>query len=139
MGGVVDTSVFAACERKGWNAKQTISYILQVVSEPMVLSPVVAAELVEGIYRARTAQEADLRQGFVRDIFQAWPPMPFTQGTAWIAGRIRGEQAVAGNTLPVADSLIAATAFELGYAIVTLNVRDFSRIPSLRVIPFMRP
>jgi tRNA(fMet)-specific endonuclease VapC len=139
MGGVVDTSVFAACERKGWNAKQTIAHVLQVVPQPVLLSSVIAAELIEGIYRARTPQESDLRRAFVSDIFQAWPPIPFTQETAWIAGRIRGEQSLLGNTLPAADSLIAATALEFNNAIVTLNIRDFERIPGLRVIAFKRP
>jgi tRNA(fMet)-specific endonuclease VapC len=139
MGGVVDTSVFAACERKGWNAKTTIAHLLSVVPGPILLASVVAAELVEGIYRAQTPQEAHLRRAFVSDIFLAWPPINFTQETAWVAGRIRGELGRLGNTLPVADSLIAATALEFNHAIVTLNFRDFVRIPGLQVIAFQRP
>jgi tRNA(fMet)-specific endonuclease VapC len=95
--------------------------------------------LVEGIYRAQTPQESDLRRAFVSDIFLAWPPINFTQETAWLAGRIRGEQGRLGNTLPSADSLIAATALEFDHAIITLNIRDFDRIPGLRVIAFKRP
>jgi predicted nucleic acid-binding protein len=59
--------------------------------------------------------------------------------TALIAGRIRGEQGSAGNTLPTADSFIAATALELHCAVITLNVKDFIRIPDLQVIAFLRP
>jgi len=139
MGGIIDTSVFAACERKGWNAKRTIAHIFNVVSEPVILSSIVATELIEGIYRAHSADSTELRRAFVQDIFRACPPIPFTGDTAWIAGRIRGEQAGVGNKLPIADSFIAATALELDYPIVTLNIRDFNRIPGLHVTPFTRP
>jgi tRNA(fMet)-specific endonuclease VapC len=139
MGGVIDTSVFAACERKRWSAKATITHILQTVHGPVVLSAVVAAELTEGIYRAKSAHESGVRTAFVHDIFQAFLPVSFTKATALIAGQIRGEQGSAGNTLPTADSFIAATALELHCAVITLNVKDFIRIPGLQAIPFLRP
>jgi tRNA(fMet)-specific endonuclease VapC len=139
MGGVIDTSVFAACERKGWSAKATITHILQTFHGSVILSAVVAAERTEGIYRAKSAKESSVRTAFVHDIFQAFPPVPFTRATALIAGQIRGEQGSAGNTLPTADSFIAAAALELNYAVVTPNVRDFMRIPGLQVIAFLRP
>jgi len=139
MGGVVDTSAFAACERKGWNATQTLEHLSQVSGGALILSSIVAAELIEGIFRARTVEQAAARRFFLLDLFHAMPPLPFTQETAWIAGQIRGEQGKIGNTLPLADSLIAATALELDYAVVTHNLRDFQSIPGLRIVAFAKP
>jgi hypothetical protein len=51
-----------------------------------------------------------------------------------IIARIGAEQAVKGITLPLADLIIGACALELGYAIATVNVRDFNRIPGLNII-----
>lgn len=76
------------------------------------------------------------RSRFVNDILSILPIIPFTTETAWIAGRIRGEQAAIGNTLPIADSFIAATALQLNYSLITNNAKDFIRIPGLKVLPF---
>jgi predicted nucleic acid-binding protein len=56
-----------------------------------------------------------------------------TATTAEILARIGGEQAAKGVNLPLADLIIGACAIELGYAIATSNLRDFSRIPGLEV------
>lgn len=52
---------------------------------------------------------------------------------AELARRIEGEQAAHGITIAFEDLLIGATALHLGYAVVTLNVGDFQKIPSLSV------
>ena len=39
-----------------------------------------------------------------------------------------------GLNLPLGDLTIGATAVELGYAVDTSNLRDFNRIPGLRVV-----
>jgi predicted nucleic acid-binding protein len=56
------------------------------------------------------------------------PIHPVTESAAEIIGRVGAEQAAKGIILPLADLIIAACALELGYAIRTINVRDFNRI-----------
>ena len=56
-----------------------------------------------------------------------------TEATAEIAARVGGEQASKGINLPLADLLIGACALELGFAVGTSNIRDFGRIPGLRL------
>lgn len=41
-----------------------------------------------------------------------------------------------GITIDAHDMLIAATAVQYGYPVLTGNVSDFSRIPHVLVIPF---
>ena len=49
-------------------------------------------------------------------------------------GRIEGQQAVRGISLPFEDLAIGVTALELGFEVATLNVRHFQMIPSLKIV-----
>ena len=51
-------------------------------------------------------------------------------------GALRESTARTGRTLPVVDSLIAATALEHGFAVVTRNVRDFQDVGVRLVDPW---
>jgi predicted nucleic acid-binding protein len=126
MGIAVDTNVFTICERKRWTGIQIATHIADLYpNEGVVIPCIAAAEMIHGIYRATTPAERNRRESFVELLLSAYPVVPFTVTTARIAGRIRGEQAQLGNTLPLGDSLIAAMAIELDYAILTHNVKDF--------------
>jgi tRNA(fMet)-specific endonuclease VapC len=58
---------------------------------------------------------------------------PYTRETALIAAKIDGEQQNRGIIIPFADLLIGATALEVGYTLLTVNIRHFQRIPGLSV------
>ena len=60
---------------------------------------------------------------------------PVTSKTAWLMGRIEGQEAAKGNVLPFNDLMIAVAAIEQGYGVLTGNLRHFKRIPGLNVIP----
>jgi predicted nucleic acid-binding protein len=49
-------------------------------------------------------------------------------------GRIDAEQQMKGIRIPIQDLLIGVTALDLGYAVVTGNVRHFKIIPNFIVI-----
>ena len=74
------------------------------------------------------------RRHFLDELKATIPVHPVSVVTAEIMARIGGEQAPKGINLPVADLAIAACALELGFAVGTGNLRDFSRIPDLHVI-----
>ena len=59
---------------------------------------------------------------------------PVTLEIAQLAGRIEGEQAALGISIPFEDLLIGATASHLGYGVATLNVRHFRLIPGISVV-----
>jgi predicted nucleic acid-binding protein len=63
----------------------------------------------------------------------AVPPHPVTVAAALHAGRIDGESRSKGIRIPLSDLLIGVTALELGYAVVTHNVRQFRLMPNLAV------
>ena len=58
---------------------------------------------------------------------------PITTPIAFRAGKIDGSLQAKGLTIALGDLLIGTTALELGYAVVTHNVRHFQMIPNLIV------
>jgi predicted nucleic acid-binding protein len=101
---------------------------------PIVLSALTLAEIGHGIYRAKTPELRERRRRFLDYCKTKLPIHHLTEATAEIIARVGGEQADRGINLPLGDLIIAACALELGYAVGTGNLRDFSRIPGLTVI-----
>jgi tRNA(fMet)-specific endonuclease VapC len=64
----------------------------------------------------------------------ALPSHPVSASLAVRAGEIDGENHARGVRLPLSDLLIGITAMELGYSVMTANVRHFQMIPGLNVI-----
>lgn len=134
LGLVLDSSVLIAAERRNRTAAQAVEGVLQAIGEiPIVLSAITVAEIGHGIYRANTQEFRDRRRAFLNELKATVPIHPITEAPAEIAARVGGEQAGKGINLPLADLLIGACALELGYAVGTGNLRDFGRIPGLRL------
>jgi predicted nucleic acid-binding protein len=134
LGLVLDSSVLIAAERRNRTAAHAVESVLLAIGEvPIVLSAISIAEIGHGIYRANTPELRDRRRDFLDELKATVPIHPITEATAEIAARVGGEQAGKGVHLPLADLLIGACALELGYAVGTSNMRDFGRIPGLRL------
>lgn len=87
-------------------------------------------EVLQGLHIAGSAKLFRLFERVLKDRIAL---LPFTAEEAALyselqAGAIRG-----GNTRPVIDLCIAATALRHGLALATLNAKDFQDIPGLRV------
>jgi predicted nucleic acid-binding protein len=96
---------------------------------------VTIVELTHGVQRAGTEERRQRRQAFVDELIRDVPVHPVTIETARIAGRIEGDQAAQRATTAFEDHLlIAATALQLGFGVVTANVRHFEQIPGLKVV-----
>lgn len=135
LGIVLDSSVLIAAERRNLKPDQVIEDVEKILGElPIVLCSLTVAEVGHGIYRTNTQTTQDRRRAFLNDLKATVPIYPVTEATAEIIAKLGGEQAARGINLPLADLIIGACALELGYAIGTSNVRDFNRIPGLKVI-----
>jgi predicted nucleic acid-binding protein len=137
LGLVLDSSAVIAAERK----QQLITEFLKAIFAAhgpvdLSLSPVTVAELVHGIYRARTPAVSQRRREYVEELVSLVPVYPVTNQTAWLMGQLEGEEAARGNLLPFNDLMIAVAAIEQGYAVLTGNLRHFQKVPGLRVVPF---
>jgi len=135
MGLILDSSVVIAAERRGENVAQMLKQIVAATGDQRaVLSSIGLTELVHGIYRAQSAAALNRRDSFIRELLSVVEVYPYTKETALLAGKIDGEQQGRGITVPFSDLLIGATALEVGYLLLTVNVRHFRLIPSLTVV-----
>ena len=135
MGLILDSSILIAGERSGESVREILMRIQAAQGETeSSLSAVTIVELTHGIYRAKTDADRERRRVFTEELCRDIPVFPVTLEIAQLAGRIEGEQAARGVNISFEDLLIGTTALHLGYAVATLNVRDFRRIPDLSVI-----
>ncbi len=135
MGLILDSTVVIAAERRGHTVRQILEQIHTAYGEAEIgLSVVTLVELTHGVYRAKLEERRHRRQAFVDELIRDIPVHPVTVRTARLAGQIEGEQAEHGVSIAFEDLLIAATALNLGFGIVTANVRHFQAITGLRVV-----
>jgi predicted nucleic acid-binding protein len=137
LGLVLDSSVVIDAERK----KQPVADFIEAIlaahgAVDLSLSPITVAELVHGIYRARTPEASQRRREYIEELVSLVPVHPVTNRTAWLLGKIDGQEADRGNVLPFNDLMIAVAAIEQGYAVLTVNLRHFQKVPDLTVVPF---
>src|SRR3954452_21656461 len=94
------------------------------------LSSVVKAELLYGARKSgRTAENLRLLERF----FETIASLPFDDRCAEDYGVLREELERAGTLIGPNDLLIAASARAHAAILVTNNVREFSRVPDLRI------
>jgi tRNA(fMet)-specific endonuclease VapC len=94
------------------------------------VSSITEAELEYGA--EHSAAPGRNRAALVR-LLALLPPQPFTSAAAAVYGRVRHELETAGHPIGPLDTLIAAHALQLGLTLVTGNIREFRRVPGLRV------
>jgi tRNA(fMet)-specific endonuclease VapC len=135
MGLILDSSVVIAAERRGETVGKLIEQIIaETDDQEAALSAIGLTELVHGIYRARTEEIRVRRESFVNELLEVLTVYPYTKDTAMLAGKLDGEQQALGIVIPFADLLIGVTALTIGYSVLTVNPRDFRRIPGLSVV-----
>ena len=127
MGFLIDTSVLIDLER----GARSIEPHLQSVTD--FLAAVSASELLHGVHRANTAARRARREAFVENILRTLPILDFDLSVARVYAQIWADLRAAGFTLGAHDLQIAATAVRYDLTILTANIRDFSRVESLRI------
>ena len=99
------------------------------------ISSVTASELHYGI------QKSLHRERNVEALAHILAPLeihPFGAAEAETHGRLRAELERTGRSIGVFDTMIAAHALALGVVMVTGNIREFSRVPGLRIENWLR-
>ncbi|HXB02298.1 MAG TPA: type II toxin-antitoxin system VapC family toxin [Opitutaceae bacterium] len=93
------------------------------------LSVIVVAELEYGAAKAKSPKQHGRLQGLTATL----PHEPFQLADAAEFGRLRALLEQQGEMIGPLDLLIAAQALRLGATVVTHNVREFRRVPRLKV------
>lgn len=87
-----------------------------------------------GVYRANTEERKMKRSAFVEHIISSITSLPFQEEEARIYAQILALLYNKNISLGAHDLMIGATAIANGYAVLTANENDFTRITGLEVI-----
>ena len=127
LGTLADTSILIRGERAG---ESPSSFATQANG----IAAITASELLHGVHRADPARRLT-REHWVEELFQSMLIVPLDLTIGRVHARLWAELSAGGNRIGPHDMLVAATALALGWSLATLNLRDFSRVPGLSLVP----
>ena len=99
-----------------------------VKSDRLQMSAISCFELLSG---AREGKRGDN----IRRFAAAIPVVPLDRGAAEASAVVRQELTKSGNTIGMADSLIAGIALANGLPLFTRNRKHFERVEGLQLLP----
>lgn len=101
------------------------------------LSAITLGEIQQGVSRLPVSARRQRLQAWLDDDLRtrfAGRVLSVDASTGLLWGDLRSRTAQAGHTLPVLDSLIAATALARQLTLVTRNQADFAAVPGLQLV-----
>ena len=94
------------------------------------MSVITLLELTYGAFKSQRVAENLAR---LEQIQIQVPPQPLDAAVARTYGRIRADLQRKGEMIGAYDLMIAAHALSLGLTLVTNNLREFRRVPGLKL------
>ena len=135
MSYLIDTNIISELRKQDRADPNVQAWYAGTAGEDLYLSVLVLGEIRQGIERARRrhADKAAALEIWLRQVKEAFGPriLPITLSVAEEWGRLNR-----GRTLPVVDSLLAATARVHGLTLVTRNVADIAKTGVACLDPF---
>ena len=130
MGVLIDTSILIAHER---GQLDVAARVHRREDEEFFLSVISASELLHGVYRALNPAIRSKRLAFVEAVLSALPLLAIDIGVARVHAALWSTLAQKGQMIGVHDSWLAATCIAHDLTLVTANIREFNRVPGMRV------
>lgn len=109
---------------------KALSFLAALPAREIAVSTVVRAELYVGANQSKDAARGLWK---IDELLSPFEDVPFDTAAAFHYGTIRAAMESMGNLIGRNDLLIAATALAHGATLITRNVREFERVPGLRV------
>ncbi len=130
MGLIIDTSVLVRVERSG----QPIDFTPYASHGAVFISAITVSELLVGVHRADSDARLIRRSTFVEGVIDRIPVRDFNAEIARVHAILFADLSRTGRLIPAHDLIIAATAVCYDSALLTADMRDFQRVPGLRVL-----
>ena len=130
MGILIDSNVLIGLERKGADLS---SRIRGREEEEVFISVISASELLHGVRRATSPKVRANRFAFVEAVLSSFPLLDIDLATARSHAELWSQLEQRGEMIGVHDSWLAATCLAHGLKFATLNVREFARVPGLKL------
>ena len=121
---LIDTSIIIEYVRKKNKAK-TILYKLYKSYDELFISSITVFEIFVGV----NIKNVNL----INQLFEGFRILPFDLTIAKIASQVYNELKSQNKIIEFRDIFIAATAIGNSLSVVTLNTKDFERIPNLEL------
>jgi tRNA(fMet)-specific endonuclease VapC len=132
VGLIIDTNVLIRAER---DARSDL-FAPYVEHGNAYISAITVSELLVGVHLANSEARRNQRSAFVEGLISLFSVLDFTADAARIHAGLYASLRQRGELIGAHDLIIAATALQHGFAVLTGNEREFNRIPGLKVIAF---
>lgn len=136
MGLIIDTTLFVESERAtGSVSGLKSSALLRRTGESLFgISTITLTELTYGQWLAGWGMEERKRERILRELRDNFAVFSMDERIAIRAGRLNYVLRNKGWTTGLADLLIASTALDFGFGVVTHNVKHFENFPDLKIV-----
>lgn len=131
MGILIDASILIGWERGGIDLTSQISR--RGEDEAVFLSAITVSELLHGVHRASDPVRRARRSIFVEGVVDHLPLLNIDLPTARAHAELWSGLAATGKLVGAHDLWLAATCLAHDLTLVTMNLREFNRIPGLAV------
>ncbi len=132
MGVVIDTTLLLEAERGSGRFEDLLRSWGEV---PVGIAAITASELLHGCLRGPDPGTRARRSAFVEALIAIIPVWPFGLPEARRHADLWAHLAANGTRMGPNDLIVGATALARGYAVATLNPREFARVPGLSLVP----
>jgi tRNA(fMet)-specific endonuclease VapC len=109
--------------------EDTAAHFARVRPGDVAISSIALAELAFGAFKSGSPRNQERLQVFISPL----TIVSFDSDAAMVYGDLRYTLQRAGTPIGPMDMLIAAQALALDLTLVTNNVREFKRVPALRI------
>jgi tRNA(fMet)-specific endonuclease VapC len=128
---ILDSSVLIAWERGKFDLN---ALLLKSGGGDVAIASITASELLHGVERAPSEAVRTRRSQTVEGLLEILPTIPFGISEARVHARLWAALASKGRMIGPHDLLVAATCVAHAHALATLNVKEFKRVPGLRIL-----
>jgi predicted nucleic acid-binding protein len=126
----MDASVLIAFERGDLDLDR---FVRGREDTGVLCSVITASELLHGVHRATSAAGRARREAWVEAVLSRLPLLDVDLAAARTHARLWAELAAVGKIIGAHDLWLGSQAIAAGHIMVTVNVRDFRRVPGLDV------
>lgn len=130
VGLLIDTSTLIDAERGRIAFERHLEHY---GDERVFLSVITVSELLHGVHRATQPEVQAKRSAFVEALLQRFPIVPIDVAIARAHAQLWAALEAQGTRIGAHDLWLAATGIARDMTLVTANVREFSRVPGLRI------
>ena len=131
---LVDANVLSEPTRPGPNAR--VLEWLRKNERELVVDPIIVGEIRFGIHLLAAGRRRQRLEQWFEDGITRLHCVPWELATGLRWARLLADLRASGQSMPIKDSLIAATALAHGLAVATRNARDFKKARVKVVDPF---